>query len=98
MITLASKHPLHTQAGHIFHENLHEPLPVKCIIGPTEVDEDFIKDIIPRCRQLMEQFGFEGGGTRPLFRSEPMQYVVEAHRCPDSMVENTQHCLPNYFY
>ena len=45
------------------HNNLHTPLPIKCVIGLTEVKEDFVEDLTPHFCQMLKQLGFEGGGT-----------------------------------
>ena len=89
---------LHSLSDAISYHDIHTLLPVHGILGFYEFQEDLIEDLLPHLHKLMEQFGFEGGGTHSSAYPEPVYRVMEVHRRPYTKIHHYQHRLTNDLY
>ena len=48
---------------------------VQVIIEFLEAEGDLVEDLLPHCRQILEQLDFEGGNTRYSACSEPVLHA-----------------------
>ena len=82
MIVVVPEDPLHPQAYPISHENIHAPIPIKCIIYLLEVEEDFVEELLPHFHNMPNQLGLEGGGPCSPTVPEAMKDIVRLYRRP----------------
>ena len=75
--------PLRPRSDPISHDNLHAPLPVECVICLLELEEYYIEDLLPHCRHIIENLGFEGGIPCSPTHLKAMYHVMELYHFSD---------------
>ena len=59
------------------HKNIEASVPIQGITRILEVQEYLKDNRLPHGRKIMDQLGFNGGGTHPTACPKPVQHVME---------------------
>ena len=76
VVPVEAEESLYPWSDVISYQDLHASLPFQGVVGFYDVQKELIKDLLPHLRNLMDNPGFEGGGTCSPACLEPVEHVM----------------------